>query len=89
MKNLTCNKCNWISFGIPRATCLDEIERFNTYFETLTPEQQQEYYGGKKSSIENYNKCHKCGGSHTDFRPTTEAEAAKIFGSTTNPILVD
>ena len=89
MQNLTCNNCNWVSFGMPLARCQEAVEQFNAYFATLSKEKQDKYYGGKGSSLDDYTHCHRCGGPHTNFRPSSEAELAKIFGSTINPICVD
>lgn len=42
----------------------------------------------KKASIENYQQCFNCGGSYQNFRPATEEELNKIFGSTIQPIMI-
>jgi hypothetical protein len=82
MTTVVCNKCNWTSFAVSREYAEDEVKRFNEYFDTLSPEVQQQCYGGKGSSLSNY-RCLVCCG--TDFTPGYTARD----GSTLNPVIYE
>jgi hypothetical protein len=64
------------------------VKKFNAFFDTLSPEKQQECYSGKGATIEQYATCHRCGESYKNFRPCTYAKADSIYGCTLNPIIV-
>ncbi len=81
----TCNKCGWVHFGVTREFAELSVERFNAYFETLSPFEQQDYYSNRKASIESYLKCFNCGNSYTDFRNSKDDDAP--YGVTIQPIL--
>lgn len=81
---VTCNKCNWVSFAVTRQEAEQQIATFNKYFETLSKQQQQDYYGGKGSSIDNYT-CLYCNGS--DFRPSQDGDCPD--GCTINPVIYE
>ena len=81
----TCNKCGWVHFGVSLEKAKAEVESFNNYFDTLTPEKQTKSYGGKKASIENYKKCDRCGNSYKNFRRSGTDDCPS--GCTVNPIL--
>lgn len=81
----TCNKCGWVHFAVTREHATAEVARFNEYFDKLTPKEQQDYYGGYKSSIEHYEQCSRCGGSHIDFRDAREGDCGP--GHTIGPII--
>lgn len=82
MKTVICIKCNWTSFAVTLKFAQDEILQFNTYFDSLTPKEQTDYYRGKKSSIDNYT-CQRCNG--TEFKIGNTAP----FGSTINPVIYE
>lgn len=84
----TCNKCNWLHFGVTRDYAVDEVARFTKYFDTLSPEIQQDLYGGTGSSIALYESCHRCGNTHTDFRDGVP-EGKELIGVTTSPIITE
>lgn len=81
---VTCTACKWVHFSRSLAAVTDEVNRFNQYFDTLD-DKTKGYFGGKPSSIKHYLYCHRCGGSYTKFRPSTNEEIPN--GSTINPIL--
>lgn len=83
----SCNGCNWVGFPVSREFALGEVIKFNNYFSTLSPEQQETYYRGKGATIGDYEFCRRCGTSHTNFRVTTPEEVP--FGSTVNPIIFE
>lgn len=79
----SCKKCGWVHMAMTQDQAVQAIDRFNAYFDTLTPEEQQDFYGGKKSSIQDYMRCHRCG--NKDFRPYKEGDAPD--GVTIGPII--
>jgi hypothetical protein len=81
----TCNQCGWVYFGVSLEKAKTEVESFNNYFATLTSEKQTKSYGGKKSSIESYKKCDRCGNSYKNFRRSGPSDCPS--GCTVNPIL--
>lgn len=89
MENLgarTCLKCGTVYFGVTREFAKDEVERFNAYFATLAKKEQDDYYGGKGSSIKTYENCY-CGSSHTNFRDFKPGDCPD--GVTMSPIIVE
>ena len=85
-KFLICCKCDWVHFGLSKSEIETEIETFNIYYKTLTKEKQDSYYGGKESSIEQYQSCFRCGNTYEDFE---DASPDKIpEGSTIQPIMI-
>lgn len=66
--NITCLNCGWVHFQVSRKQAENEIKRFNEYFEALPMQQQEDFYGGKESSIYQYEHCFSCGGSYKNFR---------------------
>ena len=62
-----------------------EVDSFNEYFDTLTPQKQQDYYGGRRSSITRYEHCGNCGGSYINFRVSKPDDCPD--GCTINPII--
>jgi len=76
-----CTKCNRTHMGVSRKYAVKEVESFNAYFDTLTKEKQDDYYGGKKSSLDNY-KCY-CG--NTSFKPGSTAPE----GCTIGPVIYE
>ena len=81
----TCNKCGWVHFAVSREFAENEVKRFNDYFNTLTEDKQQKYYGGKSSSIKHYEHCSLCGNPYTNFRESEEDDCP--IGVTLGPII--
>ncbi len=82
---VTCNACGWVHFSYTRKQAEQEVEDFNNYFDTLTSQQQQDNYGGRRSSINRYETCDRCGGSYTNFRPFRQNDCPD--GCTITPII--
>ena len=82
---IKCLNCDWIHFAISRRKAEAEVKKFNQYFETLSETDQQFFYGGEGSCIDNYLRCQRCGVS-SSFIPATEKEVEAIYGSTISPI---
>jgi hypothetical protein len=85
MSTVTCNKCNWVHVEVTRKAAEQDVKRFNEYFNSLTKEKQNFYYGGKGSSIESYEHCMSCNNKYTDFRPSKPGDCPN--GCTLNPII--
>jgi len=84
-KERTCNKCGWVHFAVTREHAENEVKTFNDYFDTLTEEEQQRNYGGKCSSIKQYEQCFFCGNDYTDFRVAEKDDCP--IGVTLGPII--
>lgn len=85
MKFLKCSNCGWIHFQVSRKKAEEEVEKFNQYFESLSVENQEEYYGGRKSSISSYEHCFRCGTYHQEAVVAKEEEVP--YGSTLQPLI--
>ena len=85
IKELTCNKCGWVHFAVSREFAENEVKTFNEYFNTLTEDKQQQYDGGKCSSIKQYENCFFCGNNYTNFREFQEGDCPD--GVTLGPII--
>lgn len=83
--NVICRSCGWVHFAIPLEYAEKEVATFNQYYDTLKLEEQQLFYGGKKSHLANYLFCMFCGSLYTNFRKAKKNEIP--YGSTINPIL--
>lgn len=86
MKELvTCNHCGWVHFKVSRFEAEQSVEKFNQYYNTLTSEEQQNYYRGRKSYIKDYEHCDFCGGRYDNFRPFQKDDCPE--GCTIGPII--
>lgn len=83
----TCNGCGWVAFGVSRDYAQHSVEQFNQYFDGLSKQDQQDFYGGHKSSIKQYEMCIRCGGSYKNFREFQKGDCPQ--GVTLNPIIVE
>jgi hypothetical protein len=81
-KTVECVYCGWHHFAILTSHAEAEIKMFKAYFDTLTTEEQQSYYGGKPSSIREYTHCNSCG-RPASMKPVTKT----LKGSTIGPII--
>lgn len=84
-KYVICQRCKWVAFQVSRKYAEKEVKTFNEYFDSLGKEKQELYYGGKKSSIKQYENCMLCGGCYHNFRRALKKEIP--IGSTVNPII--
>lgn len=83
----TCNQCGWVHFGVTRDDAESQVVLFNTYFNKLSAEQQNEMYGGKPASIGLYESCQRCGNSCKEFRESKQGDCPD--GSTIGPIICE
>lgn len=84
-KLVKCNKCSWVHFELSEKDVIENVRSFNDYFNSLTKQEQDYYYGGKPASEDRYKKCFRCGNTHKDFSDATEQDAPN--GSTIQPIM--
>lgn len=84
-KYRTCLACGWVHFAVTRKYAEEAVDKFNTYFKTLAKKDQKLFYGGTGASIKDYSHCHRCGGSHSNFKDSLGSEIPN--GSTINPII--
>lgn len=83
MTYLACNHCKWVHFSRTLEQVTTEVDKFNAYYDTL--DDKTKSYFGRKSSVKNYIRCHRCGESYKQFRVAEDSEVPN--GSTINPIL--
>jgi len=83
-KTVTCLKCGWVYFEVTRGYAQDEVKRFNEYFEALSKEKQDDYYGGKGSNIKQYEYCW-CGSTYKNFRDSKKGDCPN--GVTMSPMI--
>lgn len=84
-KNVTCKNCGWVHFEVTRDYAENQVTQFNQYFDTLSKEKQQDYYGGRKSSIISYEQCMLCRGNYKEFKESKSGDCP--VGCTLNPII--
>jgi hypothetical protein len=82
---LTCLNCGRVHVSYPLVCALQAIDDFNKFYDTLSPENQQDYYGGHKESMTAYTECFRCGGSYKNFRAFQDGDCPN--GVTLSPIL--
>jgi hypothetical protein len=85
MSQVTCKKCGSVAFEVTRKYAVQEVSDFNEYFDSLPFKEQDQYYGGRRSSILNYEHCGRCGASYKEFRTFQEGDCPD--GCTLNPII--
>jgi hypothetical protein len=86
-KYVVCNKCDYVAFEVTREYAEDEVTRFNEYFDSLTKDQQDDYYNGNKASIVFYEHCFNCNNRHSDFREATDKDHERANGHTLQPVI--
>jgi len=85
MKTVKCDKCCWVHFVMSRQEAENSVKQFNDYYDTLSIEKQNDYYGGHKSSITNYEYCFRCNNHYKNFIPANNSDCP--IGSTLQPII--
>ena len=81
---VTCTTCGWVHVAYERQEALDAVDSFNLFYEGLSERKRDEYYGGRCSSIKDYEKCH-CGSD--TFRPSKPGDCPD--GCTLNPVIYE
>lgn len=85
--NYTCNKCGTVAFKVTRKYAEAQSSAFRDYYDSLTEEQRESYYGGKRPvGVRAYERC-ACGNPNTNFRKAVEGDCPK--GCTLSPIIVE
>jgi protein-arginine kinase activator protein McsA len=89
MTYLMCNKCDWIHFGVSLAYARAHVKQFNAFYNKLSKENQELFYGGHRISIKEYKRCFRCGNTYKDFRePKLDEDfGRKVNGHTVQPII--
>lgn len=77
-----CKHCGWQHFAVSRKYAEAEVKSFNEYYDSLDSKVQNEFYGGRKSSINNYENCNLCNKPADMVAPTKE-----LYGNTIGPII--
>lgn len=85
MRTVTCNRCGWVHFQVSRAYAEDQVKRFNAFYDALTPEDQETFYGGRGATLDLYLACHSCSNPYTDFRESKPGDHPR--GATLGPII--
>ena len=86
-KTRTCKTCGWVAFPVTREYAEDEVKRFNEYYDMLSAEEKEDYYGSKSSTIDNYERCFFCRGSYKNFRESEPGDCP--LGCTLQPIITE
>jgi hypothetical protein len=85
-KELICDGCGWVHFGVSLKQALEEVAKFNEYFDSLSKDQQNEMYRSRRADLLGYCLCFSCGSLFTRMRTIRETD--KIPGGVTiQPIL--
>ena len=85
MQEVTCLNCGQVHAAMSKNEIEEIVTRFNDYFNSLTKQEQELYYGGKCSTIDGYMKCTRCGSSYKNFRDYQSGDCPN--GITINPIM--
>ena len=85
MKYVTCNECRWVHAALPREEVEAEVNRFNTYFDNLDSVTQEDFYGGRRPTIDRYLTCFKCGNDYHNFREAADSDCQQ--GNTLQAIM--
>ena len=80
---LTCPKCGWTHFGVSRVYAVQNVKNFNDYYNSLSPEKQEDFYGNKMAEIGHYEHCFNCGAMYKTFERRNNAPE----GCTIQPII--
>jgi len=81
--NVTCIKCNWISFAVTKEYAVKESAEFVAWFNKQDKKTQSLYGDGEPHDY----KCQLCGGDK--FRTSTDEETKKIYGCTISPVIYE
>lgn len=82
---VTCKKCGWVHFQVSRDAAQQEVDAFNIYFKSLSKKDQNDFYGGEGSSLDQYLRCFVCGNSYKNFRKSKYSDCGD--GHTCQPII--
>lgn len=83
----TCNNCGWVHFGVSRKFAIGEVNSFKKFYDKLSRQEQLDFYGGKTSSLRNYEHCFNCDSVYTNFRDSVPGDCPD--GCTLQPIIYD
>ncbi len=83
MVYLRCKKCNWLHFGVSETKAIQDVQKFNEYYNKLSDEEKKAYNG--ILDIETYKKCFKCRTSYENMK--IDIMKPEENGSTIQPII--
>ncbi|QDZ26576.1 hypothetical protein [Noviherbaspirillum sp. UKPF54] len=69
-----CPRCGRVHRGISQAEAAAAVQEFNEYYDTLTAEEQRQHYGGRRATIESYQRCTTCGCPSSEFLPAQDGD---------------
>jgi len=81
----TCNRCGWVHFAVTREYAETESAKFMAYYETLTPEQRENYGKPPINPMPQYERCFSCGQTDGDFRLSNPDDCPR--GCTIQPVI--
>lgn len=82
---VVCGKCSWTHMGITRKHAEEDVASFNLYYDSLSPQKKEDYYGNRSACIEDYEYCRCCGASYKEMIPGCTAPD----GATIGPIIYE
>jgi hypothetical protein len=95
-KNVTCNSCGWVSFGVSAEYVKQQTKDFGDYWDAADKKTRSQFWSEKYSPMpdkypreqhaKGYEKCFRCGGPYTNFRESKEHDCP--VGCTIGPILI-
>jgi len=85
MPQCTCNKCGWVHMAVTRKFAEEQVTEFNTFYASLSFDEQMQFYRGSCSSIKSYERCFFCGQTEGDFRKAKDRDCP--VGCTIQPTI--
>ena len=77
-KLLVCNSCGHAHFPTTEQEVLCQAQSFKTYFDSLSSEQQQNFYRTNEydvaQAVANQKQCFRCGNSNINFHKETSED---------------
>lgn len=83
---VACKACGWLHVPISRAVARAQVSEVKKYLNTLPPDERAAYSRGRGVSVDDYEKCFRCGGSYREFR---EAQPDEIPLGVTVQVVID
>lgn len=81
----TCNRCGWVHFGVSRWFAEAEVQIFNSFYDNAAEETRRNFAG--RTSVQDYEKCCKCGGPFTEFRAGGDCPLGVMLNPIIDPAL--
>jgi hypothetical protein len=85
---VTCDNCGWVHVAYTREAAEEAVKSFNDYFDTLSEEKQNDYYGGEGASLEkSYLYCFSCRDKESKFHKSKPGDCPD--GCTIQPVICE